>query len=514
MCHFTLLSIIGFLILVHPMAAQAAECAPDSFWGEYQCVYLDRGTSEIDTSGGQSIERGTESTYIRPEYRTSCPAIMPDPNQCNIYTCDEYTGTYQVSSKVCGKNEVCEESSGNCVTTCTTYSTPGLYYVKECDRIVGPSFTYTIEAIDEAYDKVHIKRQVDFGFGNKYQDVRYFTKPTSATNAFDYPFDGSFGSNIRVGDSFFDEGSGNLAIGPVAPLIYAPDCKDIFQYCQNLTDKSPMVLYCHSVCQPNPLFDHTIFAETQNVRVSMPKVAGQNYSKALNLAAQVAQNCYQKLSTLFGVDTVAPLNLAYSISQKMGNGCGMGGYHNNVLCFVSQINEDTVIEQDPKYAVYLKKASDGVCLNDTGAIFGGIPHEMTHMFVEMAFNVLQSEGIASFAEVEISQNSNGLPPFVKCLQDGYIAGYGNNPKTPYIPIEFSTYTTGVCLFRDLRETYGDEVFHKLFQSLRYVKAGKSMFAGYINPFVGEDYFSKLKIKYINMVDVDPPTYGSVQYFFD
>jgi hypothetical protein len=304
-------------------------------------------------------------------------------------------------------------------------------------------------------------------------------------------------------------------------------CQPIYEKCLESEKKQGINLYCENVCgEFDQIPNYLDYVYRDNVVVSGPK----GFSKALNLAADNAKNCYGQLSNFFGAQPLLPLYARYAENNLFWGSCGQGG-ESGIYCTLSNLSssDNTIIEKGPEnnfdYNTQKKFVDAGYCMT-IEQIVGGQIHEMTHWFARNnfpLFNMFLAEGIARYTESLLGSNASshiyyddyGKKKFANdvffyeaqmntnsednfCSPNGWVS---NNVVHEY-KIGPYDYNTGFCLLHDIEKKYGLSSIPKiLHQSNKFDNGCVKFFKDIINPVVKDDAFAFFKAKY-NM-ETDP-----------
>lgn len=479
---------------------------------------------------------------------SSCPNMLPDPNKCNIYTCNESTGTYQVSSKVCGENEVCEEANGNCVTTCKTYSVPGVYTVKSCDKIVvgqsevlfqqikkdeaNPEKFYQTTSDGKSYEillpPTHVKLRVRHNFGDNKLQTQW-----SAPALYELKGPYHFHDYTKYG-LYFSLAATPKSVGGNVAILEIYDCPTKYNKC--LAGKFENNLYspsdffegkinpkdCQLACAADANIPQFDYATTPDIRVVAPK----GYGIMAKITAKMAQNCYNKMAALTGHKSVTPITFTFIEGQLVG--CKFGSGFGNVLCWTDTALSDKSLDNpDAAFFTEVKPIDEGACYSDKYEpvqIFGNLPHEMAHNFVQHSFSAYQmglSEGLATFIDYEI--DTTAFSPYGKlnCSENGYFFTYPNGNKSeikPYGELKGSNYWGGACFWREIRDVYGPDKLIAIFKKAKELPMNITngiqlhLFQDVIHPVLQDNTYDKFKQKY--SITTDPMIMDHWQFFFN
>lgn len=490
-----------------------------------------KNCSAADLTVGTSLPAMTaqpsRTTATQVNAMPSCNGALPvDANKCHVYTCNTSTNYYQLVEKTCAaKDMICDSTTGGCISNCKTYSGPGTYIVKPCDKVVGTHFTIIFDSIyntstPQLSPVPDVTARIQYNWdGSLVQEL----VKTGAWNSVGLTKKSlNLYSRLGIGGGFadYEAAPGYNSNVPTIQLTMYPDCSNLYNQCaaQQIT-KLPDHMTCDTICPADANLPQFSYAATENLRISAPK----DYSIVANLLAANAQNCYNKMAVIFGMKSVYPLHISINTKSK-GDGCFGADSMDKLPCDVLPAYADSSISSLPGYPKYIADLAAGKCLESMSDKFRptpSIPHELAHNYAINTFIAMNSEGLATLIEREITDAN---PEFIQlkflCLSFGTQAidadtgkyyGYGQ----PYGPLYAGNYSGGSCFFSDIKKIYGDKKFQQLFETVRKLPYGKSvhLFKDIVNPSVGEDVFPELGEKYELTSDPEWMSLSDIQFFF-
>lgn len=480
-------------------------------------------------------------THTRPntQYLNSCVAPYPlDANKCHQYTCNESTGQYVMTSTSCGTNELCNEATGACMSTCKTYTGTGTHTIKPCDVIQGDHYTLHVKSI--SYNMFGKDGSVTFtaqytNSGKKLEEQIYAPIGDIPKWLNTMPAYNNQQNRLAIHDGFLRIAPPILPANstkPTATVTVEPNCVSLLNDClSDLAKNGPfqetatgsayvnMVQgwNCQLICPASPNIPQQSYVATPDIRLEMPT----GYSKAAALAAGTAQNCLSRLVSLFGIPPSHPIYVSYAVSTNAG--CSFGADEQYKLsCFVTPQYSDSAIEKLPQYASLVSAVMAGQCSGVfdqfDDIISDKLPHELAHNFAHAAFSAANHEGFATFAANAIDDIGTGSTLKLECAPAGYTFSKsgtsGEGPYTAYTKWNTANYFGGACLLQEYQKLYGSNTLKSAFQIFHQMPMQTTVhfFKDVLNAASQDDFFTKSKN--IHLLNNDP-TMGSgpTQYFF-
>lgn len=476
-----------------------------------------------------------------------CPTIIANTyvTQHGFETNWEGCDSNPCSKIQCGENQYCDSHLAACVTktqianknnqeNCITQDSPtnvggGMlaYTLAPCDRAVYSAeygnIAITMKQVNPVQEGMVLKIQENIQGKKTQRSVALATSFSNQLSNINNRFLNLHGLYLSIAPASFNPNY-------ISAYLYVSEtCSEFIEACKNSTGEEEYKKWCTGICDPSvPETAKTrsvAFIPQDKVSVSAPK----GYGLMANWYRGIAACSRKKMETLFGVQSNKPSTLAFHINDEPINNytiwasANFGGIAENVPCTLHPLLSDAIIASQAnaqvnavakKLALLHEKAvNENECVDDLN-LTQGLSHEMAHQFAIDNFIVLNSEGLASFAQAEAAtQTTNSVKTSLICGEKGYSFGQDPSAKVyPYTSWATDNYFTGACFWREVRNTYGPEIFKKIFQYANTLKIGNyKMLADIIHPIVKDDFFSKIKDKY--MFKEDPIVYQSQQNYF-
>ncbi len=407
---------------------------------------------------------------------------------------------------------------------CKTYTIPGVHTLFPCDSIEynGSKFKVTYMSPTDIVGSIVYSMSQEYDYqDNKFHISLYHIDrnhaPISTTG------------NLNMVLEEINYSPGQFTFDPwtyEAKIHLYETCAEVREVCEemNTSEEEYDKIKCDSICpnqEDNPDKDYYY---GENVVVSMPK----GYEAALEVAGKNADNCYENIENLFGVETEFPIRITYSEDTSNPpitpmSACSLGEYFGEgVFCQITTIYADSNnIVNDETFQEMQELVNDGGCYssqfngaaNGVGSILFNHPHEMTHYYAKQfeQINAYLSEGIATYAENELGGKEHPLI----CDDDAYYYGDFSGPfPYNYEPLTSGSYGIGACFIRDLVDHFGEQKLKQLFseykvsnttyystetntndESMVGIEGCNYLFADILAPVFGPDVFDTVKDKY-------------------
>jgi hypothetical protein len=441
------------------------------------------------------IAGGCDAEGIEGRLDTSSPIEYSTDTRSQDASSGDYNGPEEVqidssSMKDSASRGLSEQTAE---VKCKTYSNPGTYEIKPCDKIVYGNYNLeVVDIVSGAAPTVLLKGEFNFGNGRK---IRYnplnlvkpgvfFKEPMHYLTL--------HGANIQLVDAV---STGEKS----ATVIVYDDCKKIYDDCIATLPQAR----CEAICHYSTEHPDRIYETRENVVISMP----QSYSRAAALAAQNAQNCYDKIKELYGLELAHKIHLSYELGDNAG--CNYGAYAGNVLCHVSEESSDENFAGNSQLQEISKEVSAGDCVHYVNTVTQSQTHEMTHNYAQGTMTILDkhlAEGLATFAAVELNDNGHKLI----CGDDNWYWEIKPDKVYPYKALNPDAYHTGACFLYELRDAIGEDNFNELFSYAHDLDQGKYfLFGDLINLIAGQDVLPLFQVKY--QIIEDPEKTSFIEY---
>lgn len=364
--------------------------------------------------------------------------------------------------------------------SCNTYSEPGTYTLKECDKIERDGFELEVRFVDQYKGIFWFKKSFPNGF--VYNRIKHLNSTGfKSFNASTYM--ASYGAFVNVESSN----------GSEVQLSVYDSCQPILDICEQQTEPKPV---CEALCDQGAQ-SSLDYLEQDGIEISAPK----EYARATSFAIQNAINCKAMIESKFGFESQAPVRIAYR--PDTNSGCHKGNYKEKVLCNIHEAwADENVLEHANSISLDLVQLqhslAEGACITMNDSPFQSMAHEMAHFIATYHFprlNTFFSEGLARY----IDQNYDIVPEIpltskatLVCEETGsyhQISPTWATPLQPYEEVDTGTYNSGACFLFEVENQLGSNVLTKLIEhgmAAEYCpeKGHYYLFKEFLNPVLG------------------------------